>query len=121
MKSILQLAFLVALFLSFGGVVNADLQPDYEREERLADEAIAGLFDGEVVYLIDGEWDFLSILLEQEDSEFDGAVLLLHGRGFHPDWVQVVNPLREGLGELGMTTCLCKCQFSPRMRNITTI
>ena len=104
MKSLFQLAFLVTLLLSFGSVVNADLQPDYEREERLADEAIAGLFDGEVVYLNDGERDFLSILLEQEDSEFDGAVLLLHGRGFHPDWVQVVNPLREGLGDLGVTT-----------------
>ena len=104
MKSIFQLAFVIALLFSFGSVVHADLQPDYEREKRLADEAIAGLFDGEVVYLNDGERDFLSILLEQEDSEFDGAVLLLHGRGFHPDWVQVVNPLREGLGELGMTT-----------------
>ncbi len=93
-----------ALSLIFSPLANADLQPDYEREERLAQEAIAGLFDGEVLYLNDGEREFLSFLSETDDSDFDGAILLLHGRGFHPDWPQVTGPLREGLGELGMTT-----------------
>ena len=98
-------AFLTATLLSiFSPLASADLQPDYEREERLAQEAIAGLFDGEVVYLNDGKRDFLSFLSEPDNSEFDGAILLLHGRGFHPDWPQVTGPLREGLGELGMTT-----------------
>lgn len=96
---------LVAMLLLVASpVAIADREPDYEREERLAQEAIAGLFDGEVIYLNDGKREFLSLLSEPEDSEFDGAVLLLHGRGFHPDWPQVAGPLREGLGELGITT-----------------
>ncbi len=100
-----RISILVAV-LSFVliALANADLQPDYEREERLAQEAIAGLFDGEVLYLNDGERDFLSFLTEPDNSDFNGGILLLHGRGFHPDWPQVTGPLREGLGDLGMTT-----------------
>ena len=95
-------AALLSVFFSAGS--RADLQPDYEREKRLEQEAIAGLFDGEVVYLNDGNRDFLSILSEPDDLNYEGAILLLHGRGFHPDWPQVTGPLREGLGEMGMTT-----------------
>ncbi len=105
MTRTLRISVLVAaLMLIFSPLASAVLQPDYEREERLEQEAIAGLFDGEVLYLSDGERDFLSFLSEPDDSDFNGAILLLHGRGFHPDWPQVTGPLREGLGELGMTT-----------------
>lgn len=105
MAGAIQNSVLVAvLSLIVSPFANADLQPDYEREERLAQEAIAGLFDGEVLYLNDGKRDFLSFLSEPDDSDFNGAILLLHGRGFHPDWPQVTGPLREGFGELGMTT-----------------
>ena len=96
------------LLLLFGILINsislADGQPDYEREARLAQEAEAGLFEGDAVYLNDGDRDFLSLYSEASASRFEGAVILLHGRGFHPDWVQVVGPLREGFSELGMTT-----------------
>ena len=94
--------------LLFGSLVNsislADGQPDYEREARLAQEAEAGLFEGDAVYLNDGNRNFLSLYSEASASSFEGAVILLHGRGFHPDWVQVAGPLREGFGELGITT-----------------
>ncbi len=95
-------------FLLFGSLINsislADGQPDYEREARLAQEAEAGLFEGDAVYLNDGDRDFLSLYSEASASSFEGAAILLHGRGFHPDWVQVTGPLREGFSELGMTT-----------------
>jgi hypothetical protein len=31
-------------------------------------------------------------------------VLIMHGRGFHPDWADTVNPLRVGLVERGYST-----------------
>lgn len=80
------------------------VSPDFEREARLAEEVEAVLFDGEIVYLDDGERDFLSILTEPVDSDSRGAVIVLHGRGFHPDWPQVAGPIRSGLSELGWTT-----------------
>ena len=78
--------------------------PDYEREDRLAQEAVAGLFDGEVVYLSDGGRDFLSLFSATEDANSNAAFLILHGRGFHPDWPQVAGPLREKFTEAGLTT-----------------
>jgi hypothetical protein len=29
------------------------------------------------------------------------GVLIIHGRGFHPDWVDTVQPLRVGLVDYG--------------------
>ncbi len=99
-----RLIFATAMVVYVSSAASAELQPDYPREGRLADEAIAGLFDGEVVYLNDGERDFLTLYSERDRSVLDGAVMVLHGRGFHPDWPQVAGPLREGLGDMDITT-----------------
>ena len=94
-------AFLILMIIagtSFGELA------DLEREARLASEAEAGLFDGEIVYLNDGKRDFLSIITESMTDEIKGAVLVLHGRGNHPDWYHVAGPVRVGLAEQGWTT-----------------
>ncbi len=82
----------------------ADNSPDYEREQRLIDEAEVGLFDGEIVYFPAGNRDVFALLSEPEEPIIEGIVVLLHGRGFHPDWPQVVGPLREGLTDNGIPT-----------------
>ena len=95
--------FLITAIFSFYCVgTHGEMLPDYEREGRLAAEAEAGLFEGDAVYLSDGEREFLNLYTEVEDAQ--RAVILLHGRGFHPDWPQVAAPLREGLSENGLTT-----------------
>ncbi len=82
----------------------AEITPDYAREQRLIEEAEAGLFDGEIIYFPAAGRDIFSLLSEPDEPVIDGVVLLLHGRGFHPDWPQVVGPLREGLTDLGIPT-----------------
>jgi len=76
--------------------------PDFDREARLADEIIDVILDGDPEWLEADGREFLSIYTEAEDSA--AAVLILHGRGFHPDWVDTVNPLRVGLVERGYST-----------------
>lgn len=78
------------------------IQPDYEREQRLIEEAEAGLFDGEIVYFPAGGREVFSLLSEPDEPAIDGIVIVLHGRGFHPDWPQVAGPLREGLSDRGI-------------------
>lgn len=78
--------------------------PDYEREQRLADEFVDGIVVGEVLSLNDGKRDFVAIMAEAEDEAAKGAVLLLHGRGYHPAWPAVIQPLRTTLPEQGWTT-----------------
>jgi len=81
----------------------ATRQPDLGREKRLADEAIAGMFTGEALWLNTAQGKFLALDTVPEGSA-RGAVVILHGRGFHPDWPEVANPLRTGLAEQGWRT-----------------
>lgn len=75
---------------------------DLMREKRMQDEIVDAILDGEVEMLTADGHEFLSIYTEAEEAK--GAVLILHGRGFHPDWADVVNPLRVGLAEQGWNT-----------------
>jgi hypothetical protein len=77
-------------------------QPDYEREARLAEQIVDMILDGDPVWLEADQREFLSIYTEADDSR--AAVLILHGRGFHPDWADAINPLRVGLVERGYST-----------------
>lgn len=78
--------------------------PDLARERRMADEIVDSILDGEPVYLtVDGH-DFLNIYTQSMQQPTRRAIIILHGRGFHPNWEQVVLPLRAGLAEAGMNT-----------------
>lgn len=90
----------LALLLFLGQAVASE--PDFAREARLADEIVDVILDGDPVWLEADEREFLSIYTEADDSR--AAVVILHGRGFHPDWADTVNPLRVGLVERGYST-----------------
>jgi hypothetical protein len=94
-------AFLVIIALMVLPAVHA-AQPDYEREARLAEQIVDMILDGDAVWLEADQREFLSIYTEADDSR--AAVLLVHGRGFHPDWADAINPLRVGLVDSGYST-----------------
>jgi pimeloyl-ACP methyl ester carboxylesterase len=78
------------------------IKPDLEREARLANEIVDAIMDGDAVMLKDGDHEFLSIYTEADEPK--GTVIILHGRGFHPDWMDAIQPLRVGLVEEGWST-----------------
>lgn len=80
------------------------VSPDLDREKRLAEQIIDAIFDGEPVWLDAAGNQFLGIYTESQSDSGNRAVLILHGRGYHPDWEQVVRPLRIGLTEPGWNT-----------------
>ena len=92
------LTVLLIFLLENTAVAAADL----EREKRIAEEISDIILDGEVIMLNSGDHEFLSIYTEAENTL--RAVLIIHGRGFHPDWVDTVQPLRIGLVEHGWNT-----------------
>lgn len=94
--------FIVVFFFLLPIVSAADLH----REKRMADEVVDGILDGEAVFLKANDHEFLSIYTEAgESSEVTrGTAIILHGRGFHPDWQDAINPLRVGLAETGWNT-----------------
>jgi predicted alpha/beta-hydrolase family hydrolase len=76
---------------------------DLAKEKRWADQIVDELFDGEAVWLEAGGSRFLGIYTEA-DAKAQGSIIVLHGIGVHPDWPQVINPLRVGLAEQGWNT-----------------
>lgn len=78
------------------------LATDAEREARWAEQVEANLFDGEMTWLDGDGQRFLGVLTEAAEPR--GYVVVVHGTGVHPDWAQVINPLRVGLVEHGWTT-----------------
>jgi len=91
------MTFFVLLFSMNSGA------SDLAKEQRWADQVVDAILDGDAVWLNDGKSEFLSIYTEAEDNK-DKAVIVMHGTGIHPDWPQVVQPLRVGLIESGWNT-----------------
>ena len=81
---------------------------DLEREKRMANQIVDAILDGDAVFLkatgASSDHEFLSIYTEAADEPVRGTVIILHGRGFHPDWQDAINPLRVGLTESGWNT-----------------
>ena len=94
-------SIILLLLLTTGESAHAT---DAERERRLVEEIDANLFDGELIRLESGDLRFAAVELRPETENPRGAVILLHGRGFHADWPDTINPLRTALSEQGWHT-----------------
>ncbi len=95
---------LAGLLLLLFGVTTAVQASDLAREKRMADEIVDAILDGEPVWLEADGTEFLGIYTEAMEEPVRGSVVIVHGRGYHPDWAEVVNPLRVGLAERGWNT-----------------
>lgn len=82
--------------------VYADREPDYQRESRLAEQIVDDIFFGDPVWLDANNHSFLAIHTLADEPR--GTVIIMHGRGYHPDWPEVAWPLRTGLAEQGWST-----------------
>ncbi|MBU0593924.1 MAG: alpha/beta hydrolase family protein [Gammaproteobacteria bacterium] len=96
------LKFIVALYLTFFTL--SAPAADLAREKRLADEIVDMIIEGEPVWLNASNHSFLSIFTPTTQRHPRGAAIILHGRGMHPDWADVVAPLRTGLPASGWHT-----------------
>ena len=86
---------------------------DVAKEKRWAEQVIDGLLDGDELWLNDGSGhEFLGILTEG-DTDSGRAVILLHGSGVHPNWPDVIYPLREALLENEITSLSIQMPILP--------
>ena len=77
---------------------------DLEKEKRWSEQIVDSLVVGESCPLKANGTEFLGIYTEASDGPGGRAVILLHGMGAHPDWPEVINPLRSELPDLGWST-----------------
>ena len=91
----------------------ASYASDLEKEKRWAEQVVDSLLDGEAEYLNDGTQDFLSIVTESESENSSKGAVIIHGTGVHPNWVDVIQPLRVGLTENGWHTISIQMPILP--------
>jgi len=86
---------------------------DTAKEKRWASQIVDALLDGNPEYLSAAGHKFLAIDTEARTDKPKGAVILLHGIGAHPDWPQVVQPLRIRLPDHGWRTLSLQMPILP--------
>lgn len=94
---------LIAVLVLVSNIAFAQTVPDYDKEARWASFVEDGLMDGDVVWIQNGDREFLSIFTEAE-SDSTKVAIIMHGLGVHPDWTGVIQPLRVSLTEQGYHT-----------------
>lgn len=77
---------------------------DYEKEKRWADEIIDSILVGDAIWLTANGKKFLGIYTENTTEKALGGLIVVHGTGVHPNWTDVVHPLRTQLPDYGWHT-----------------
>lgn len=97
---------LILIMLCTASAVHASTQTwsDIQKEQRWAEQIIDTLFDGEPIWLKAEDHEFLGIEMQASEGNTGRAAIVIHGIGIHPNWEQVVRPLRVGLAEHGWHT-----------------
>ncbi len=85
---------------------------DLVKEQRWADSIEDTIMDGDIVMLNDGKNEFLSIMTDAIKDK-KRAAIIVHGTGIHPDWPQIILPLRMGLTDHGWHTLSIQMPILP--------
>lgn len=86
---------------------------DMEKEKRWADQIVDSLIDGNAEWLEAGGQKFLAIYTEDQTGEPKGGAIILHGIGVHPNWNEVIYPLRTELPNHGWATLSIQMPILP--------
>ena len=77
---------------------------NFDKEKRWADQIVDSILDGDAVWLMAEGHQFLSILTPADNDSTEKALIVMHGTGVHPNWDQVIRPLRVEMTTRGWST-----------------
>jgi pimeloyl-ACP methyl ester carboxylesterase len=80
------------------------LASDLAKEKRWSEQIVDSLLVGDPVDLKAGDTTFLGIFTPASNDSANRAAIVVHGVGLHPDWPEVIYPLRSELPEHGWST-----------------
>lgn len=92
---------------------SASAASDIDKERRWADQIVDALIDGEPIWLEADDNKFLGIYTEAEGDATHQAMIVAHGIGVHPDWDQVVKPIRVDMPPRGWSTLSIQMPILP--------
>ena len=101
--------FIIIFLLGFmfNGLVSAKDIQKLNREQEIAQKLARVADADEIVSLRASGSRFIGLYKSARDgavNETSGVVILVHGMGAHPDWPDVISPLRTRLTESGWST-----------------
>ena len=76
---------------------------DLEKEQRWREQVEDSIMDGEAVDLVVEGQEVFAIYMEAENGS-DKGMIVVHGTGIHPNWQQVVQPIRVEMTAHGWNT-----------------
>ncbi|MFO7602495.1 MAG: DUF3530 family protein [Gammaproteobacteria bacterium] len=100
------LHLLIGLVALSGTALASDkaLTSDKAKEQRWAEQIVDAIMVGEPEWLELQDHKILGIYTEATTPTASGGALVLHGSGVHPDWPDVIYPLRTQLPDHGWHT-----------------
>lgn len=94
-----------------------------QREERWAAQIQESLLDAQALWLTAKQKrkdeTFFALYSEAAKGDTKRAVVLLHDAGLHPDWPEVISPLRRGLSEAGWAVLALQMPILPGAAPLT--
>jgi len=95
---------IIPLILILLNLLNTVQASDLDKEKRWVDQIVDYLIEGEAEWLDLGQHKALAIYTESTADTTRGGVIVIHGSGVHPNWEDVIHPLRTQLPESGWAT-----------------
>ena len=92
------------LFIGFSLCFGTSYASDTAKEQRWAEQVVDSVMVGDAEWLNVGKSKILGIYTEATTEKTLGGAIILHGSGVHPNWDQVVRPLRSQLPDYGWFT-----------------
>ncbi len=80
------------------------LASDLAKEKRWADQIVDSIMTGDAIWLEDGKNKFLGLFTESATPKTEGAIIVVHGIGVHPNWPDVILPIRAEFPDHGWAT-----------------
>jgi len=93
-------------------LTSAALASDLAKEQRWADQVVDSILDGEAIWIEDDNRQFLSIFTPAEEDS-DKTLIVMHGTGVHPNWSQVIQPIRVEMTTRGWNTLSIQMPILP--------
>jgi len=92
------------LIICFSLLFNASYASDLAKEKRWADQVADSIMVGDAEWLTAGKSKIFAIYTEHTTEKAIGAAIVIHGTGVHPNWDQIVRPVRSQLPDYGWST-----------------
>lgn len=98
------ISYMVIFLLGLSAAIVATAEDMQQQEKIISQRLTSRAVADEVIYLTTSGSEFIGLYNSTRNDKASGTVILAHGIGGHPDWPDVISPLRTQLTRFGWST-----------------